>query len=365
MGYYRTQGLADGFMQGFGLVDDYQNRQFQQDRQKAADVRAEESHDQNMASGKLELENAGLRLQKNQFDVDHMGEMHTARMGEIELGNKVKNAQLAREKFLQKKEQFEYDAKESLTLSDSILAAVNSGHSLNDDMITKVIESSKKPGSLFFAFGADLEKGKEINRVNTAFFNGEIPLSQALPSLQARFDPYVQELIGERDLKSGKEIVRAQVTDFNMTDQKNLKGTPMVTVTYADGTNATRPVTEHRLAGGDDKPIELGIDQIMQQQIADRQFLAYMAATGLDKKLKDGITALRTKAQPGKETPLQGDVRETFAGLMKQYNKAAAGKTDEMGSTYTPANPEEMAAITANIDRMAMQYPDMAKAYGW
>lgn len=361
-------GFARGFTQGFGLVDDYEHRQFQQERQTKADNRAEELHGLQVQGVKNDLELFPLQKQaaeqqveasklgneKAQFEVDHLAVNQR-------LSEQAKYAQLRAAKLAAQDAQWQMNARESLNL----LNQIGITGELNSDMYDLIHKSSKKEGSLFAVWGEDLDRGYQINQDIDRYLNGQMTDEQAMPSIQAWLQPSADKVVGTK-MQDGRRVMRAQVVGLKSgrNQEGKIGGTPMIQVTLDDGTTIVEPATELRLAQGGDAEKFIDMDSVYQRHFAERSVLGVLKATGMHDKLRTGIKGYYNTLNPPKMTELNEMTAKMFVGQMEELAKVQRGKVTNDGA-FVPADPSAVRQQQKFVDDLAASNPQLAMSLGY
>lgn len=361
-------GFARGFSTGFGLVDNYERQNFQQERQLKADARAEELHGLQVQGVKnnlelfpmqkeaaeLSVQNQKLGIDAAQFKVDTQQQTH-------DLDVKAKKASIYASNLAARNNLFELNRKSSLQLIDQI--GMSNGE-MNGKLIEEVIKSSKQEGSLLYQFGPDLEQGYAINEGIDKILKGDMSVEEGMPYITQWLQGSANKVVGHED-DEGRTVVSAKVVGLKNATTKDGKmgGTPILRVEYDDGTVEDEPATEFRVTRAGEPEVVISMDQVYQTHFAERSVLSVLKATGIYDKVKKGVNQHYSAYRPSSMPELTKMTANHFIKEFEALNEASRGTVQD--GVFVPADPAAVAAQQKTVDRMASTNPQLAMQFGW
>ncbi|GIA98395.1 ATPase [Vibrio cholerae] len=352
-----TRSAIDGAIRGFQVAEGYYQRQADNERRDKLDAREEQRYqdgidfrntqtkkEEQRYQDDVDFRNAQAKKEEERYqdNLKREGEDRAQR-------NRLLDVQIDAHKSAKELNTYQLNQQKKLAFMQENLPLIQSG--LKGFMETGEIDP------LFdneYIKGSAYDPRRYTPRVVQAAFDIESTMpkvldgsisykdSQFTKSMGVLLERNVKQGIGEKDPESGKVIKDKEylrhdfVADIDPNREGDQPGVVVgLKVTYEDGTTKTAPVTESRMAGGQEAVKVIPLDALMK----DVSGQIHMAKNFFN---NDHYANLFNKGDEKSRTEMDKQWRDAVTDLEKDRTKAINELMDP--------TPEQVAALNARFD---------------
>ncbi|EGR1129032.1 ATPase [Vibrio cholerae] len=352
-----TRSAIDGAIRGFQVAEGYYQRQADNERRDKLDAREEQRYQDGQARlSQIEAKNDkryqdGIEYRNAQTEKEEQRYQDRLKQEGKDRAqrNRLLDVQIEAQKSAKELSQYQLNQQKKLAFMQENLPLIQSGlkRYMETGELDPLFEQEHIKGSAYDPRRYTprvVQAAFDIESTMPKVLDGSISYkdSQFTKSMGVLLERNVKQGIGDKDPESGKVIKDKEylrhdfVADIDPSREGDQPGVVVgLKVTYEDGTTKTAPVTESRLAGGNEAVKVIPLDALMKDVTGQihmaKQFFS-----------NDHYANLFNVGDAKSRTEIDKQWREAVTDVEKDRTKALNELMDP--------TPEQVAALNARFD---------------